>query len=47
MNLRGTLTTKWSIMLAGLSISALPMIIVFLVFQKQLVRGMTAGGVKG
>lgn len=47
MNLRGTLTTKWSIMLAGLSISALPMIIVFLIFQKQLVRGMTAGGVKG
>ena len=47
MNLRGTLTTKWSVMLAGLTISALPMIIVFLVFQKQLVRGMTAGGVKG
>lgn len=47
MNLRGTLTTKWSIMLAGLSISALPMIVVFLIFQKQLVRGMTAGGVKG
>lgn len=47
MNLRGTLTTKWSIMLAGLSISAIPMILVFLVFQKQLVRGLTAGGVKG
>ncbi|MEG1640218.1 MAG: carbohydrate ABC transporter permease [Ruthenibacterium sp.] len=47
MNLRGTLTTKWSIMLAGLTISALPMIVVFLIFQKQLVRGMTAGGVKG
>ncbi|MEG1322826.1 MAG: carbohydrate ABC transporter permease, partial [Ruthenibacterium sp.] len=37
MNLRGTLTTKWSIMLAGLTISALPMIVVFLIFQKQLV----------
>lgn len=47
MNLRGTLTTKWSIMLAGLTISALPMIIVYLVFQKQLVRGMTSGSVKG
>lgn len=47
MNLRGTLTTNWAVMLAGLTISALPMIIVFLVFQKQLVRGMTAGGVKG
>lgn len=47
MNLRGTLTTKWSIMLAGLSISALPMIIIFLIFQKQLVRGLTAGSVKG
>lgn len=47
MNLRGTLTTKWSIMLAGLSISAIPMIAVFLIFQKQLVRGLTAGSVKG
>ena len=47
MNLRGTLTTKWSIMIAGLSISAIPMIVIYLIFQKQLVRGLTAGSVKG
>ncbi len=47
MNLRGALTTQWSVLLAGLTLSALPMIILFLVFQKQLIRGLTAGSVKG
>lgn len=47
MNLRGALTTKWSVLLAGLTLSALPMIIMFLIFQKQLIRGLTSGSVKG
>jgi raffinose/stachyose/melibiose transport system permease protein len=47
MNLRGSLSTDWTILMAGLTLSVLPMIIIFLVFQKQLVRGITSGGVKG
>lgn len=47
MNLRGAFSTNWSVLLAGLSISALTMIIFFLLFQKNLVRGLTEGSVKG
>lgn len=47
MNLRSTLSTDWTVLLAGLTISALPMIILFIIFQKQFIRGITSGGVKG
>ncbi|MDR2182691.1 MAG: carbohydrate ABC transporter permease [Clostridiales bacterium] len=47
MNLRGTLVTRWTTLIAGLALSAIPIIMVFLACQKQLVRGLTAGGVKG
>ncbi len=47
MNLRSQLNTNFGIQLAGLSISALPMIIAYIIFQKQFVRGISAGGVKG
>ncbi|WP_010281145.1 carbohydrate ABC transporter permease [Bacillus timonensis] len=47
MNLRSQLNTNFGIQLAGLAISAMPMIIAFILFQKQFVRGISAGGVKG
>ena len=47
MNLTGTLRTEWGTLIAGLAISALPIIIVFIIFQKQFVRGIAAGSVKG
>jgi raffinose/stachyose/melibiose transport system permease protein len=47
MNMRGELTTNWPVLLAGLALSALPMIITFILFQKQLIRGLTAGSLKG
>ena len=47
MNLRSQLNTNFGIQLAGLAISALPMIIIFIVFQRSFVRGLSAGGVKG
>ena len=46
-NLKGTFNTNWAVLLAGIAISSLTMIILFLIFQKQFVRGLTAGGVKG
>jgi len=38
---------SWNLMLAGTMISIVPMIIVYLIFNKQFVEGLTAGGVKG
>lgn len=47
MNLRSQLNTNFGIQLAGLAISALPMVIAYIAFQKQFVRGISAGSVKG
>jgi raffinose/stachyose/melibiose transport system permease protein len=47
MNLRSQLNTNFGVQLAGLAISAIPMIIIFMVFQKSFVRGLSEGGVKG
>lgn len=47
MVFRDALSTDYALLFAGLTISALPMIIVFLLMQKQFIRGMTAGAVKG
>ena len=36
-----------NLVMAGVIIAFLPIVIVLLVFQRQLVRGLTAGAVKG
>lgn len=46
MNLKGSLYTDWTILVAALALSAIPMIICFLLLQKHFIRGLTAGGVK-
>lgn len=38
---------KANLILAGSVIAALPILVILLVFQRQLVRGLTAGAVKG
>lgn len=38
---------SWNLMLAGTMISIIPMIIIYLIFNKHFVAGITAGGVKG
>ena len=38
---------KPNLVLAGAIIALLPIVIVLLFFQRQLVRGLTAGAVKG
>lgn len=47
MNLRDALQTDWGVLLAGMTISAAPLVTLFLCMQKQFIRGMTAGSVKG
>jgi raffinose/stachyose/melibiose transport system permease protein len=46
-NLRGAFSTNWAQLIAGIAISSVTMIVLFIVFQKQFVRGLTSGGVKG
>ena len=47
MNLRDALQTNWGVLLAGMTISSTPLIVLFLSMQKQFIRGMAAGSVKG
>ena len=39
--------TDWNLLFAGSVIATLPMIIVFIIFQRQFVRGIAVTGVKG
>ncbi len=43
----GEAASNWNVMLAGTAISIIPMIIVFLLFNKNFISGLTAGSVKG
>jgi multiple sugar transport system permease protein len=40
-------TVEYGLVMAGATISAVPMILIFLIFQKQIVKGLTIGAVKG
>ncbi len=42
----GKQTIDWGHIMAGAGISAIPIIIVFLIFQKQIIKGITAGAIK-
>lgn len=45
--LQGQYTTDWPKLLAILSLSALPVILLYLTMSKQFIKGLTAGAVKG
>jgi len=47
MSFRDALQVNWGPLIAGMAISALPLMVFFIVAQKQFIRGMTAGSVKG
>ena len=47
MNFQGMTTTNWTLVVASMVIASLPLVIAFLLLQKQFVRGLTAGSVKG
>jgi multiple sugar transport system permease protein len=42
----GKQSIDWGHLMAGASISALPIIILFLIFQKQIIKGLIAGSLK-
>ncbi len=45
--LQGTSLSDVNVTLAGTVLAALPLVLLLIVFQKQLIRGLTAGAVKG
>ena len=47
MAFRDALATDWGVLLAGLTIAAVPSVVVFLLGQRFLIAGITAGSVKG
>ena len=47
VSLQTALRTDYPVLISGLTISAAVVVVVFLIFQKQFVRGLAQGGVKG
>ena len=43
----GQYTVNWGAVLASLSVAILPVLFMYVIFSKQLIRGITAGAVKG
>ena len=43
----GQYTVKWGSVLAALSVAIFPVLIMYIIFSRQLIRGITAGAVKG
>jgi multiple sugar transport system permease protein len=44
---QGEHATDWGLLMAGSTISVVPMLLAFVVFQRQIIDGMTAGAEKG
>lgn len=44
---QGEMHAEWSVLLAGLTISAIPIIVFFIFTQRYFIAGLGAGGVKG
>ena len=42
----GQFVTNWNAVLSGLSLAILPVMILYVIFSKQLIRGITSGAVK-
>ena len=44
---RDAMYTDWAVLMAGLVISAIPLVLLFIFMQKSFIRGLAEGGVKG
>ncbi|MEK6648748.1 MAG: carbohydrate ABC transporter permease [Actinomycetota bacterium] len=43
----GQYSSQWGILFAGLTMAALPLILLYLILSEQFIKGLTAGAVKG
>lgn len=46
-NLRGTMTAVWNVQMAGALIASLPIVLIYVVLLKLVVKGLLMGSVKG
>ncbi|MBI3037432.1 carbohydrate ABC transporter permease [bacterium] len=46
MFVQGPHSTDWGALMAGATISSLPMIVIFFIFQREIIEGITAGALK-
>jgi multiple sugar transport system permease protein len=46
-NLHGEYTTQWNLVMAGTTISVIPILLIYLLAQKHIVRGFVLSGLKG
>ena len=42
----GQYVTDWNAVLASLSLAIIPILILYMIFSRQLIRGLTSGAVK-
>jgi len=42
----GQFVTDWNAVLSALSMAMFPVLVLYLIFSKQLIRGITSGAVK-
>ncbi len=47
MAFRGTYSTEWGLIFASVTVSALPVVVAYLLLSRQFIAGLTAGSVKG
>jgi raffinose/stachyose/melibiose transport system permease protein len=47
MAFRSTFSTEWGLIFASVTVSALPVVIAYLLLSRQFIAGLTAGSVKG
>jgi raffinose/stachyose/melibiose transport system permease protein len=43
----GQYASQWGVLFAGLTLAALPLVVLYLVLSEQFIKGLTAGAVKG
>jgi ABC-type glycerol-3-phosphate transport system permease component len=46
LSFRGEYQVAWNLIFAGLSIATMPTLLFFLVFQRQITKGMTMGAIR-
>ena len=44
---RGESTTHWEMIMTGASLATVPLLLVFLIFQRQIIKGIALTGLKG